>query len=228
MGFLDSAQLKTALKSFINQASHAIQTGKQLDLLEYSGILNTDGSEDRQPQEIGREDELSKSASLAPSDVAQRVFGSDPEGAAVSESREKVTQRQRENILKLGLLPKLPFPSSYDARGTEHTVCFRGEVVVKFQHKDGWIPILDDQNQLGVAPATPSQYLRRLDLQNTLFGDDARIIGLTRANRLVSSQPTLRGVEPTENEIRDVMNEGGWLRVPMETQNLPHQLMGSA
>ena len=98
----------------------------------------------------------------------------------------------------------------------------------KFQHRDGWVSILDRQKQLNVSPATPLQYLRRLDLQNTLFGDDIRIIDITRANRFVSSQPTLRGGEPTENEIRDVLAEGGWQRVNISCQNLPHQLMGSS
>jgi hypothetical protein len=41
-------------------------------------------------------------------------------------------------------------------------------------------------------------------------------------------QPTLRGGEPGENEIRDVLEEAGWRRIPIQVQSLPIQLMGSA
>lgn len=51
---------------------------------------------------------------------------------------------------------------------------------------------------------------------------------LTRANRFVITQPTLRGGEPGENDIRDVLKEAGWKRVPIDVQDLPPQLMGSA
>lgn len=52
--------------------------------------------------------------------------------------------------------------------------------------------------------------------------------GLTRANRFAIVQPTLRGGEPSENEIHDVLQQAGWRRVPIDLQSLPAQLMGSA
>ena len=67
-----------------------------------------------------------------------------------------------------------------------------------------------------------------MELQNQLFGDLVQVVGLTRANRFVTTQPTLRGGEPSENDIRDVLTEGGWQRIPIGVQNLPIQLMGSA
>ncbi|MES2439974.1 MAG: hypothetical protein V4584_12935 [Verrucomicrobiota bacterium] len=81
---------------------------------------------------------------------------------------------------------------------------------------------------LGIQPTLPVEYLRRLDLHNELFGDHLRVIGMTRADRFVTVQPTLRGGEPGENEIRDVLEDAGWHRVPISMQNLPAQLMGSA
>ena len=81
---------------------------------------------------------------------------------------------------------------------------------------------------LGIRPALPREYLRRLDLQNDLFGDEIRVLGLTRADRFTTAQPALRGGEPSENEIRDALEEAGWRRVPISIQNLPAQLMGSA
>jgi len=190
--------------------------------------LNKHGSEDRQSQETGREDELSESISLLPGDVAERVFGPNPQGIACTQSSQESIRQQRQALIEARLFNHIRFPKGYDARGTEHTVCFKGQLVFKFQHSDGWTPTLGLDQKLTVASATPHQYLRRLDLQNTLFGDAIRIIGTTRANRLVTSQPTLRGGEPTENDIRDVLSDGGWQRVPIHCQNLPHQLMGSA
>lgn len=125
-------------------------------------------------------------------------------------------------------LPLVPDLGRIDARGTEHAVRFRGSNVEKHQHSDGWMPVLDSSGMLGIESALPSEYLRRLELQNELFGDAVQVIGLTRASRFVTTQPTLRGGEPSENEIRDVLTEGGWQRVPISVQNLPIQLMGSA
>lgn len=90
------------------------------------------------------------------------------------------------------------------------------------------MPVIDLAGMLALEKALPTEYLRRLDLQNQLFGDNVRIIGMTRANRFVITQPTLRGGEPVENEIRDILEEGGWQRVPIAAQNLPAKLMGSS
>jgi hypothetical protein len=122
----------------------------------------------------------------------------------------------------------LAYPDKIDAKGTEHAVRFRGRIVEKHQHTDGWMPVINLAGMLALGEALPTEYLRRLDLQNELFGDKVRIIGLTRANRFVITQPTLRGGEPIENEIRDILEEGGWQRVPIAVRNLPAQLMGSA
>lgn len=115
-----------------------------------------------------------------------------------------------------------------DARGTEHSVRFRGSRVEKHQHSDGWIPVVTPHGKIGLAYALPSEYLRRLDLQNELFGDGIQVIGLTRGNRFAITQPTLKGGEPTEIEIRDVLAGAGWRRIPIELQDLPPVLMGSA
>jgi hypothetical protein len=131
-------------------------------------------------------------------------------------------------IAAAGLLPTLRYPGSINAKGTEHAVRFRGLQVEKHQHADGWAPLLDSSGRLSIHKALPTEYLRRLDLQNELFGDLVYVIGLTRANRFAIVQPTLRGGEPSENEIRDVLLQGGWRRVPIQLQNLPVQLMGSA
>jgi hypothetical protein len=126
------------------------------------------------------------------------------------------------------LLPILEFPRKPDAKGTEHTVRFRGRLVEKHQHSDGWVPMLTPVGKIGITHATPTEYLRRLELQNELFGDEIRIVGLTRGRRFAIHQPALRGGEPSEVEIRGVLEYAGWQRIPLELQELPMQLTGSA
>lgn len=197
--------------------------------LHPSPILNPDGSQNRIPPKTRRTDEFRESKGIVPGDVARRVFGSDPCGLAdCEENRDSIAKTQRQAIVTAGLLPALSWPSGFDAKGTEHGVRFRGLWVEKHQHSDGWSPLLDSRGMLGIRPALPLEYLRRLDLQNDLFGDEIRVLGLTRAGRFTTTQPTLRGDEPGENEIRDVLEEAGWRRVPISMQNLPSQLMGSA
>jgi len=90
------------------------------------------------------------------------------------------------------------------------------------------MPIFTSDLKIRLGEALPSEYLRRLHLQNELFGDVIQIIGVTRGNRFAISQPTLQGGEPSEIEIRNVLENAGWKRVPMNLQELPHKLMGSA
>ena len=191
--------------------------------------MNTDGSEDRESPEDCGADEFRKSSGIPPGDVASGVFGANTEGTESLETgRAETAKTQRQVIAASGLLPVLKYPGTIDAKGTEHVVRFRGVRVEKHQHSEGWAPVLDPSGMLGIHPALPTEYLRRLELQNELFGDQIQIIGLTRANRFAIIQPTLRGGEPGENEIRDVLRSGGWQRVPIQLQNLPAQLMGSA
>jgi len=191
--------------------------------------LNADGSEDRNPPKDGGKDESSEIAGLLPSDVACRIFGPDSPGISDFQGeRIQITKAQRQIVAGVDWLRSIPHPSRYDAKGTEHLVRFRGQTVEKHQHSDGWNPFLDAGGLIAIQPALPTEYLQRLEYQNMLFGDRIEIIGLTRANRFVTTQPTLRGGEPSENEIRDVLVEGMWKRVPMHLQNLPSQLMGTA
>lgn len=191
--------------------------------------LNHDGSQNRESPEDRGEDEFREGSGILPGDVAHRVFGPDSEGTAGLEGRRsEIAKAQRELISAAGILPLVSYPGRVDAKGTEHAVRFRGSTVEKHQHSDGWVPVLDRSGMLGIEHALPSEYLRRLELQNELFGDHVQVVGLTRANRFATVQPTLRGGEPSENEIRDVLEEGGWQRIPISIQNLPIQLMGSA
>lgn len=188
-----------------------------------------DGSENREPPENCGADEFRKGAGILPGDVARTIFGTNSEGAeSLQAGRPEIAKDQRKMIAAAGLLPPVAYLGNIDAKGTEHAVRFRGVLVEKHQHADGWAPMMDKSGMLVIHKALPTEYLRRLELQNELFGDHVQVIGLTRANRFAIVQPTLRGGEPSENEIRDVLQMGGWRRVPIQLQNLPSQLMGSA
>ena len=196
-----------------------------------SVTLNGD-AEDRDSQEAFRANAKGEDAILSPSDVARAISGADTGGVArpvpVSRQRE-VADYERNAVAASGILPQkaFPKPAEIDAQGTEHVVRFLGSHVEKFQKRDAWVPLITPVGLLGIGHAVPSEYLRRLQLQNDLFGDDIRVTALTRANRFVISQPTVRGGEPSENEIRDVLQNNGWKRVPVALQDLPIQLMGS-
>jgi len=201
---------------------------------QYPPTLSRDGGKDRDSQETSGENALREGAGFCPGDVADRIFGSDSARSSCLQDDQQGIKRaqcgrdERKAIAGSGLLPHLAYPKKIEARGTEHVVRFRGRLVEKHQHADGWVPMVTPKGKLGMDRALPTEYLRRLELQNMLFGDDIKIVGLTRADRFAISQPTLRGGEPSENEIRDVLEGAGWRRVPIEIQDLPPQLMGSA
>lgn len=197
--------------------------------------LNGDGNEDRNSPEACGDDAICKSNGISPKAVASRIFGTNAEGTSRFQgseprinSRPDLAKSERAAIVADGTLPKLNYLSSIDARGTEHNVRFRGNRVEKQQRSSGWTPIITPEGKVGLAEASPLEYLRRLDLQNELFGDDIKIIGLTPGNRFAITQPTLKGGEPTEIEIRDVLEGAGWRRIPIGLQDLPPELMGSA
>lgn len=191
------------------------------------------GKDDTAPANRGG-DALCPCPGIKPQDVACRIFGSDASGASCLQGREIPLRRQRlrheQEAVIAARLPEIRFPSpkSIDAGGTEHCVRFRGSHVEKHQKQQGWVPVITARHQITIAPGLPSEYLRRLTLQNELFGDDIRIIGVTRGNRFATTQPTLKGGEPTEMEIRGVLEAAGWKRIPIELQDLPSELMGSA
>ncbi len=103
-----------------------------------------DEPQNRETPEVSGEDELGESLGFLPGDVSRRVFGSDPQGIACDQSsRPETAKAQRSAISSVGLLPALAYPDKIDAKGTEHAVRFRGRIVEKHQHGDGWMPAID-------------------------------------------------------------------------------------
>jgi len=197
-----------------------------------TSILNSDGNTDRKPPESRGDDALGATAGIKPEDLACRIFSTNSNGSPSLQdpritSRADRTKAEWQVVAAAGL-PLIEALTTIEAQGTEHKVRFRGAFVEKHQRMDGWVPIATREGKIGVAHAVPSEYLRRLHLQNDLFGDSIRIIGVTPARRFAIIQPTLKGGEPTEIEIREVLETAGWVRVPIDLQDLPTVLMGSA
>ncbi len=66
-------------------------------------------------------------------------------------------------------------------------------------------------------PATPSEYLHRMDGQNEVFGSDLKIEGITVVNGrlgLAISQTAIEGEEPSLIEIESMMECFGFKKVP--------------
>ncbi len=61
--------------------------------------------------------------------------------------------------------------------------------------------------------ATPSEYLDRLDLQNRIFDDDIRLERIVIRNDkpiIVTSQPAIKGVAPTQIALDELMAGKGY------------------
>jgi hypothetical protein len=57
-------------------------------------------------------------------------------------------------------------------------------------------------------PSTPLQYLKRLQLQNSFWGDDVRLEGVqitVPGARIVTTQPDVKGEAPTQDFLNDYM-----------------------
>ncbi len=86
----------------------------------------------------------------------------------------------------------------------------------------------DYRGMLTLRPATPSEYLERMDAENEVFGGDAKIVGITRVNGrigLAVSQTAVKGGEPSPGKLKVMMEARGFRKV--SDSKMEHdQLMG--
>jgi hypothetical protein len=103
------------------------------------------------------------------------------------------------------------------AQGGEHDVYFqkRTQRYLKATR-------LDRQKGYGIAlgsfthGATPSEYLDRLALQNRIFNDDIRLERVVNNDGkpvIITSQPTIKGSEPTQGALDELMAGKGCLKL---------------
>lgn len=111
------------------------------------------GSENRNSPQSSGGNAFREEIGISPGDVALRVFGSDSCGAKSFQTKNS-TEVQRQAIVAAGILPSITFPRSIDAKGTEHVVRFRGSLVEKHQHTDGWMTEISDQGIITIRKAT--------------------------------------------------------------------------
>lgn len=67
--------------------------------------------------------------------------------------------------------------------------------------------------KIGLGPATPLEYLRRWELSNLIFEDDASVLGIVghpHGARIVIAQPLVVGARPSLEEIAAFMAAVGF------------------
>ncbi len=121
--------------------------------------------------------------------------------------------------------------STHQARGGggEHLV-FRREphdgLIYKatWREQFGFVPGLDARGRWRLFPATPSQYLLRCGLANSVFGDDIRLLAIAQDQAggsdvpsIVTSQPFVIGSPPDEHEIARYLSALGFQPLPRAT-----------
>ena len=140
----------------------------------------------------------------------------DHDADSASRSRRVETEQQRliqwaQENGKLSRSRRLPPEFT---RGGEHQVFFE-----KKSRRYLKATLLEKQRGYGIAlgsfthGATPSEYLDRLDLQNQIFGDDIRFERITLSDGkpiIVTSQPAIKGAEPTQLALDELMQSKGY------------------
>ena len=176
-------------------------------------------------------DEAVQSRGIPPAALvaAEAVLGTGPEagfGQSRREWRESEARRQRGILTEAAEGINLPGESVAD----------EGEHKVHFDPSDGLAHkatnnarfgfVLDQdefdaQRRLSPRPALPSEYLWRIGLQNVVFGDVIRLVGISRGAEGVPSihtaQPWVDGTAPTLEEIAAFMESAGFTQIPRET-----------
>lgn len=103
--------------------------------------------------------------------------------------------------------------------GVEHDVIFDTVTgtVLKFTKPDKAAYAVNfDLGTPRMAPARPLEYLERLSLQNRLFGDNLRFVGIARTagqRRIVTRQDLVMGRPARWEEIVHMMNELGFTKL---------------
>ena len=128
----------------------------------------------------------------------------------VEVEQRRLIQWAKENR-KLGFSGRLP-PAF--ARGGEHQVFFQKRTQ---RYLKATLP--DRQMGYGIAlgsfthGATPAEYLDRLQLQNRIFNDDIRlerIVANSGQPIIITSQPFIKGVPPTQGALDELMSGKGY------------------
>jgi hypothetical protein len=161
------------------------------------------------------------------------VRATEPEGAGLA--REVRTDREAESLVAWAdargvLIERQSPPKEDELTGGEHLVEINEDSGLVFKTtKPGKFGYAADREMIrprnrkempritvGLADATPYEYLSRLDWQNEHFGDEIRVLGLARSPSgisILTSQPFYLGTRTDQQGINQWFNSKGWLEV---------------
>jgi phage gp29-like protein len=108
-----------------------------------------------------------------------------------------------------------PDPATYLDGGAESDVHLDGDRVLKFGRHYGFTLEADDEGKFIQRLATPSELLARIEDHNTLFGDDVRVVGLSR-DGFVLSQRYFNGRHPDAEVAADFLRDSDFHPIPAE------------
>lgn len=141
-----------------------------------------------------------------------------PAGTSPARGREILRGRQERDLLAWAQESgRLIEPASYLARiedaGEEHRVWLDvpSQRYFKATHagRFGFAVVALPDGSLELTGGTPLEYVERLLLQNSLFGDSIRLEGIVRENGgtvVLTSQPNIEGNEITSDEMLTFMS----------------------
>jgi hypothetical protein len=136
--------------------------------------------------------------------------------AAAFAQRDALVQWAEANGMKLD-------PSTWDGKatigGSEHDIWEQDGEMWKVTRPDrfGWTVLPTADGYPEIAEATPLEYLERWRNANRVFGDSARLRGITFTDegvQVVISQPYIEGPYPSIPEVRAEMARRGFEPVP--------------
>ena len=166
--------------------------------------------DDRRPSAVGDAEALAGEPISVPlADLRERlraaaplVDGDDPTSAQWRLLRDASAER--------GRVFEYHAEGWVDARGGSEHLCRFHETIGRWEkstHENGagwWV----DPDGRFCLPATPRQYLERLDLANQVFGDDIRFVGVDvgptpHSCRIRTTQPHVPGNAPNQSTLEE-------------------------
>jgi hypothetical protein len=112
-----------------------------------------------------------------------------------------------------GILSADDWLPRFEAGGQEHDVWETDDNrIFKTTKRNsyGFRPVRDaESGRIGMRPALPMEYLERLELQNTIFGDDWQLEGVAEnaggSLYVITSQPFVTGQAASQKQISNLM-----------------------
>jgi len=143
-------------------------------------------------------------------------------GWSSQRSRQRQTQQQVLSLHRAATAPADHGPLL--GQGGEHQVYFQdGDThVTKLTHSGSYGQVLDQTgpgqaHKLSLRPATPAEYVQRIGLHNTIFGDDTTVIGVEQAPEgpvIVTRQRHVNAEHPTQEAAEEFLRDNGFVPMP--------------